>query len=156
MKIQLHSMTDLITNSSTVIYTYSDSSEAALRVMIDEIFKVFGINKTCDDVFNLSVTLEEDYLYSERFHALDNGNIPEELQNMHSNDLDKKIQEIVNKVKNGEIEKPNWMAEVENKDYDYTRSTTLNITPKAPEYQKLATMVKNFLYSPSHEASYNG
>jgi hypothetical protein len=58
MKIPLHSITDLITNSSTTIYTYSDASEAAMRAMIDEFFKTFGIDKKCDDVFTLMVTCE--------------------------------------------------------------------------------------------------
>ena len=56
MKLPLHSLTDLITNSSTVIYTYSDNSEKALREMIDEIFHVLGVKKKCDDVFTVLAT----------------------------------------------------------------------------------------------------
>ncbi|MFA5154170.1 MAG: hypothetical protein WC554_16590 [Clostridia bacterium] len=59
IKINLHSIIDLITNSSTEIYTYSSGSVAACKEMIDEFFKVTGVNKTCDDVFELSVDTEE-------------------------------------------------------------------------------------------------
>lgn len=51
-KIKIHSATDLITNSSTVIFTYSDSSPDALKEMINEFFKAFNINKQCDDILN--------------------------------------------------------------------------------------------------------
>ena len=59
IKINLHSIIDLITNSSTEIYTYSDGSLAACKEMIDEFFKVMGIDKTCDDVFELSIDTDE-------------------------------------------------------------------------------------------------
>ena len=150
-------MTDLITNSSTVIYTYSDASEGTLRCMIDEVFRIFNINKTCDDVFNLSVTLEQEYNYTEYLKNCDE--IPEELTGLSDKKFKEAIEKTIQDVKNGLIKKPEWMAKAENardNDYGYGYSTNLNITPKAPEYERLATLVDKFLYSPSHEAAYNG
>ena len=62
MKIKLHSTTDLITNSSTTIFTYSENSIKACKNMIDEILKTFNIDKKCDDLFNL-VVLSDKYTY---------------------------------------------------------------------------------------------
>lgn len=58
-KINLHSIIDLITNSSTEIYTYSSGSLKACEEMINEFFKVFNIDKTCNDIFELSLDQEE-------------------------------------------------------------------------------------------------
>ena len=55
LKIGLHSFIDLITNSSTEIFIdYSDSLEPC-KEMINEILKTFDINKSCDDIFNISI-----------------------------------------------------------------------------------------------------
>jgi hypothetical protein len=62
-KINLHSVIDLITNSSTEIYTYSSGSLAACKEMINEFFKVAGIEKTCDDIFELSIDTDEGQSY---------------------------------------------------------------------------------------------
>ena len=155
MKIKLHSMTDLITNSSTVIYTYSDASEGVLREMIDETFKVLGVDKKCDDVFNLTVTLDDNYRYHDAIS--DSDEIPEELQGVPYKTLNKAIDAVIEQVKNGEIEKPQWMKDIETKtDYDsYSPGTTLNIVPKAPEFAKLAELISKFLYSTHQEGSYD-
>lgn len=42
--IKIHSITDLITNSSTTIYTLSDASKDAAIDMINSFFQAFGIN----------------------------------------------------------------------------------------------------------------
>ena len=60
-KINLHSVIDLITNSSTEIYTYSEGSVAACKEMINEFLKVMNIyDKTCDDLFELSIDSNDD------------------------------------------------------------------------------------------------
>lgn len=58
-KINLHSIIDLITNSSTEIYTYSDGSLAACKEMINEFLMVMQIDQTCDDLFDLEIDTEE-------------------------------------------------------------------------------------------------
>jgi len=65
IKIALHSVVSLITNSSTEFYTdFSDSLEPC-KDMINEMFRSCGIDKKCDDVFDLSfVTRRGDLLES--------------------------------------------------------------------------------------------
>ena len=65
MKINLHSIIDLITNSSTEIYTYSENSLSACKEMINEFFRVTGIDKTCDDIFELSIEADEQSEWSD-------------------------------------------------------------------------------------------
>jgi hypothetical protein len=150
-------MTDLITNSSTVIYTYSDASEGALREMIDETFKVLGVNKKCDDVFNLTITLDDNYRYHEAFDADEGEVVPDELKGLAGKSLNEDIDAVIEQVKNGEVAKPQWMKDIETKDnYDsYSPGTTLNIVPKAPEFAKLAELISKFLYSTHSESSHS-
>ena len=53
--VDIHSQTDLITNSSTTIFTFSDDSPKALKEMVDEFFKAFGIKHKCEDIFSMVV-----------------------------------------------------------------------------------------------------
>ena len=148
MKIPIHSATDLITNSSTTIFTYSGGSAPAVKEMITEFFKTFGIQKTFDECFNCVVVAGDDYVYSEYLENLD-GEYPEGV------DETTDIEQLVKDVQSGKIEKPEWFEEAEEaENYDnYPASTFLCLITKAPEFEKLAKLVKKFLYSTDHEAS---
>jgi len=149
MKIKIHSMTDLITNSSTVIFTYSNGSEEAFKEMINEFFKTLGVDKTCDDVFK-TVVLCEKYHYID-FFGHNYNDYPEGVN-------DDNIKQIYDDVECGKIDKPEWFIDVETSDDGdgFTPETFLHIIPKLPEYEKLGKLVKDFLYSTDHEATYNG
>jgi hypothetical protein len=137
LSIPIHSQTDAITNSSTTIYTYSDKSPAACREMIDEIFKTFGINKKCDDVFNLVVLLDNEEYYE---HWLD----------CQGHETEGDLSEMIDKVRTGKVEKPKWMDQAEKK-REWGGGSTLNIHAKSIEYEGLATLVRKFLYSTTSE-----
>jgi hypothetical protein len=149
IKIKLHSMTDLITNSSTVIYTYSEASLNILKDMINEFFKAFKIDKACDDVFDLSVDFRDNYRYQDAFWDLEEDSIPPELKGITpATDYAKRTQRLNNycdKVRAGEIAKPQWMKDVETG--DNRPSTYLTINPKSPEHEELAKLIVKFLYS---------
>jgi hypothetical protein len=164
IRIKLHSATDLITNSSTVIFTYSEQSKKACESMIDEIFKAFGIDKTCDDVFELSVGLENNDCYATALERMQDDGEPEPkgLEGFYAAEYGEQANSMLDsylqQVQSGKIKKPEWMKEAEGgEDYDgYAPSTMLTITPKDPKHKKLAKMVEAFLYSTSHEATRNG
>jgi len=144
MKIPIHSTTDLITNSSTVIFTYSEGSEKALVEMINELFKTFHIYKKCEDVFDTVILAEEEH-YTEAPEKL----LPEGL------DQEDVIQ-LYRDVTTGKVPKPDWFKDVEDHEdsYDYyTPSTFLHLIPKSPEYNQLALLIDRFLYSTDHEAT---
>lgn len=58
-----HSFVDIITNSSTVIYsTVNESAERNIREAVNSILKIAGSNKEFDDIFEVSVEFESWYI----------------------------------------------------------------------------------------------
>ena len=131
-KIKLHSSVDLITNSSTVIFTYSNGSLSAVKELVNEMLKVFGKKETFDDIFWAKV-LPDEY---------------DEAQEIPENYRELEVQYIKD-----EIPKQEWMKNCERCDY-YEGDTTLNLIPKDEKYSELANKLINYLYSTSHEATY--
>jgi hypothetical protein len=160
VKIRMHSITDLITNSSTVIYTYSDANLGACREMIDAIFHAFGVDKKCDDVFGLAIEYEDDDFYTE---YLDNKANKKDLPEGYNCDMGYKkkgewLTEALESATASGI-KPDWMLKAEKwvNDYrDFAPSTNLVITPKDPVHAPLAELIRKFLYSTTQEATREG
>ena len=169
IKIPLHSITDKITNSSITIFTYSEGSIDACKELINEIFKTFGVDKKCDDVFILTLLAEDFEIYYEYFEDDDDededdkngseedekGLISEdELQQLNVDKREKYIESLIEDIYNGKVEKPKWMLKAEQKTnyYDLSPSTSLYIVSKEPQFEKLAKLIKEFLYSTEHEA----
>jgi hypothetical protein len=148
--IKLHSITSIITNSSTVIYTYSGASEQAAKDMINEILKTLNINKSFDDFFTTIVLFERYSYYSEwlRYNKVEGVDENTEILTLYKDVMD------------GRMPKPTWFAEAESKlkddDTGYDYPTALYIIPKLPEYENMAKLIKNFLYSTSQEAFRDG
>ena len=66
----MHSFIDVITNSSTELYIDYSGSIEPCKDMINEMFKACGIDKTCDDVFNITLrngNYEDEIRYNEDF-----------------------------------------------------------------------------------------
>jgi len=149
-KINLHSSVDLITNSSTVIYTYSEDSESAVKDMVNEMLKVLGHeDKSFDDLFYSGVFLSDNYVYLESADK-----VPEEF--LHFNN--EGFSEFIKKVIKGELKKPEWMSDVEEEeDWNCFRpDTSLYLIPKDEKYEKLGNTIIKFLYSTNHEATRDG
>lgn len=147
IKIKFHSSVDLITNSSTTIFTYSDGSITALKELINEMLKTFNLSYSFDDLFYADTFLAEEYEYYE------DSNFPEDQDNR------KYLDELKTKILKGEIEKPEWMVKLENTPDKYSyhrRSTTLEIMPKDEKYEALAKQLYQYLYSTNHDAEYQG
>jgi hypothetical protein len=129
IKIPMHSVIDLITNSSTEIFVYSENSLEPAKELINEILKLQGVDQTCDDLFELSVEMSdyglEQYLEYEQYDQ---------------DDLD--VEETKKQIEAGNI--PDWFEK-------YHVETFLVIKPKDEKYAKLAELLKKFLYSSEHE-----
>ena len=171
IKIPLHSITDKITNSSITIFTYSEGSIDACKELINEIFKTFGVDKKCDDVFILTLLAEDFEIYYEYFEDDDDDDEDEddkngseedekglisedELQQLNVDKREEYIESLIEDIYNGKVEKPKWMLKAEQKTnyYDLSPSTSLYIVSKEPQFEKLAKLIKEFLYSTEHEA----
>lgn len=152
MKLKIHSVVDLITNSSTVIFTYSEGSLPALKELVNEMLKTFGRTEKFDDIFYANIFLDESCDYIEYLE-----------QNELNIDADEDVNlDYIEKLKHhiliGELEKPQWMIDAESYDYNYDDrpENTLNIIPAEEKYTDLADLLIRYLYSTDHEASYNG
>lgn len=133
IKIKLHSSVDLITNSSTVIFTYSEGSLQAVKDLVNEILKVFEKEETFDDIFYAAV-------------------LPDEYDG--DQDIPHNWKELEIQYVKGEIEKQNWMK---NSCYDYyDGDTSLHLIPKNEKYSELSKKLLKYLYSTNHEATRDG
>jgi hypothetical protein len=160
IKIKLHSFTDLITNSSTVIYTYSDGCIEPLENMINEILTTFNIEEKCNDMFHITVLCNKfSYLESEEDEDEDEEDEEVSSNNKSSLCKDKEsFDKLWEDIISGKAKKPDWFLKVEEKEsYEgYQTSTYLHIFPKQEKYTEIAKLIKKFLYSTGHEATRDG
>ena len=130
-KIKLHSAVDLITNSSTVIFTYSEGSLSKVKELVNEMLLTFEKTETFDDLFYAAVLPEE---YAE------------------DSEIPKNYKELEIQYIKGEIPKQEWMVASEYE--DMAGSSTLHLIAKDVKYAKLAGKLLGYLYSTDTEASY--
>ncbi len=158
--INLHSAVDVITNSSTTIYTYSEGSPAKAKELINELLKVLGSDLTADQMFYMGVFadkwhyLEKEYDYDED----DDGNpigtygLPKEWFDDDTDmDLGKFVDDAIKDVISGK-ERPEWMTMVDDEE---SQGSTLMVLPKAKKYTEVAKKITEFLYSTECEEGYN-
>ena len=61
--LEIKSCIDVITNSSTEVFTYvTEEGVAALKNIIDGIIAISGGNGKCDDYFNIEMVMKENAL----------------------------------------------------------------------------------------------
>lgn len=123
--------------------------------MIAEFFKAFGIEKEVDEVFAFAVYYNEDF-YTEKDCDCDEDCTCgfSEIAGLGWREREPIMARIFKEIAMGEVEKPSWMLYMENNS-DGEDESTLYIYPKDEKYNKLAEMITKFLYSTTHEASYN-
>lgn len=101
-KINIHSLVDVITNSSTVIYTWADEdSPNTLKEMIDEFLKITGSDKTCDDLFEIRLEADTDKIRDMMYEKEERDNYPEFKEYFEAEDHKDKVYD---KLKNTDIE----------------------------------------------------
>jgi hypothetical protein len=154
VKINIHSVVDVITNSSTTVYTWQDNCIQPAKEMIQEFLKVFGIDKKVDDIFYIDSFLEWSYGYGEHKYSCENPFFNGgEWIDLPKDFIEKEIEKVLKK----EIDKPAWMKESEEyRNYEgMTQPTSLYILAKEEKYKDLAEKIKKFLNSTDSEAQYN-
>lgn len=147
-KISFHSVCDLITNSSSTIFSWYDGSVNACKELINEILQTFGVDKTADDLFFIGA-FADDMSYYAYNHDESAQDIPEMSYETE--------EQLIKQILRGEIEKPEWMINLETqaKEYDNYNDISFYIEAKEPQYEVIAEKIKAFLYSPSHQEAYN-
>lgn len=157
IKLKLHSVVDVITNSSTVIYTYQNGCIEPAKELVDEMLKLSGVtDKTAEDVFYFGVFCDDQ----QYFDILNNkgSKIPEgcpEVTGHWSSEERKETEalrqkwfdDIVLKVMKGEISKPDWMEEAESAHgwSEWAPDSYLCLTPKDEKYTEFGNKIKKLL-----------
>ena len=154
--IKVHSVVDVITNSSSVIYTYSDSAVKPLKELFTEIFKLIGDPQHVDDVFDI-IAIPDSYVLYDHFVNFVEDLDPEwpfyerYKKICEMSPSSRQDSELVNlfteKYKRGI--KEDWM------DVGEDNGTELKIFVKDEKYNELANKAIKFLYSTEHESIYN-
>jgi len=163
-KLKIHSIVDVITNSSTVIYTYQDSVKEA-KELVQEVLTMMGIeDKTPDDIFYYGVFCDDDtYLEND-------DDLPDEAPTIgwgegttkETREAQRKIQKdwfdaIKLSIIKGEVEKPEWMESAE-EGYDdgWNPDTELHLLVKDERFRGLADKIKSLLNSVSADGGRDG
>jgi len=168
IKLKLHSVVDVITNSSTVIYTYQNGSVTPAKELVNEVLKLQGItDKTADDVFYYGVFCEDDVY----FNVLDERgrDKPEDYPNVsgswgstertESEALRQKwFDDIVMKIMKGEMTQPEWMDEAETAHgwSEWAPNSYLTLVPKDEKYNDLGNKIKALLNSVDADGGRDG
>ena len=139
-------------------FIYSSNSIETLKEMLAEFFFVFKIpSVTPDDLFYYGVFCKDityaNYKYWNEAPAY--LEIPEVFTSVCSTETDRLdyVHSIIDMITKGEMEKPQWMLYVESEEncneYEAAPSNFLYLIPKDGKYEKLATKILDFLYSPN-------
>jgi len=152
IKIPVHSLIDLITNSSTEIFVDCSGSVQPAKDLLTEFLKVSGSDKTCDEVFE--VTLEQDHYNIETwFDYQFKWDSDEGVYEKYNNEYDlegsgdyKKGQE--NQKRLVEDYKAGKCPDIKIDSYHIQKH--LVVTSKDDKYTHLLELLKKFLHSPEH------
>ena len=182
IRLKTHSVVDLITNSSTSIFTWYDGSGIACREMVNEFIKAFDIKDvTFDDIFSCDVFCESEvYLNYYEHMVINNNKVPKM--------SDKELVDLLNDVIAGKTKKPQWMEEMPVIDYEdveqliddvlegikerpdwmilceqqsgrdsgFRNQNDFVIKVKDAKYLPLAQAIEEFLKTPESDAEYDG
>lgn len=143
--------TDIITNSSSVVYSMASTPDT-MHDFIDEILQYFGTEKKSRDVFDIFVLPDLDRLHWGEIEDMDK-EVIDRFSDLNKLKWTKEIGELyvqrgIELVKEGTL-KPSDFADT---DYGYYNSSYL-ISLKDDRQTKLGQLVESLF---SHKASYDG
>ncbi len=152
LKLNIHSIVDLITNSSTVIFTYQDS-ETQAKELLQEILKLSGVEKPVDELFYFGVFLDDFDQYSD---YIDDNNIELKDYPKKWKEQNAYLENMIQEIMRGDIKRPKWFDEVED-NYEYCApSRSLYITAKDDKYKPLVDKMLKFLNSQESDGGMDG
>jgi hypothetical protein len=150
LKLKTHSVVDVITNSSTCIYTQArKGSIDTVKDIVNTLLKLGESDLTADDLFTFEITADE--LDEQRRELLDDNGILEEYVgreiSWRDNDFKEKMGELFSKIVAGEYPKPDfWEYGYGSEDYGHECDTEILVTAKVDnENAKLAASLLSSL-----------
>lgn len=173
IKIKIHSIVDVITNSSTVIYTYQNSVSEA-KSLVAEILKMVGDKKnTPDDIFYYGVFCEE-VTYFDKFEEAEDideleykddgykkviivGEWGSEEYKAAEKVRDEWFENLKIEIMTGKVERPDWMEDAEkDDDYGWDPSSYLCLVPKNKEFEGIGDAIAKLLGSVDADGGQDG
>jgi hypothetical protein len=167
-KVNIHSIVDVITNSSTTIFTYQNSVEET-KELVQAVLNLCGIkDKTPDDIFYYGVFADKDtYLNYCDYH--DHEDEEDEPRNMpqinakygtpeHKQELEirkKWLNDLKFSIIKGETSKPKWMESAETCG-DWAASSYLELIIKDEKFSEFAQKVRDLLNSVEADGGFDG
>ena len=174
--MRIQSFIDVITNSSTSVFTWADNIEGVKRV-INGVLKAANSNYTCDDLFDITTEWEDnalsdyrDYQIDEAREHIDESPELKELLTSRQEEYDKPYKQrnwdIINKIEDKIVNivsknKEEWniksldeWVESSNEYREYKYSSSYVITSKDPNNEEAAKMVESINGLFSYDASY--
>lgn len=174
---KVHSYVDIITNSSTVIYTWSEGSVDRAKDLLRAVFDLFGEESVdIDKEFVFKVFTDEQepsWYWLETYMKKNEIKTPFERPDVRGDEYKKYTENMKSfsdnlfskAVLNQEI--PLWYEgyikentaeeNEEDDDYgDYSPDTTLFIFTRNDKYKNIIEKMISFLYSTDHEATQDG
>lgn len=158
IKLKLHSVVDVITNSSTVIYTYQNGCVEPAKELVNEMLKLSGItDKTADDIFYFGVFCDDDEyinILSEKGKSK-----PEDCPEITGTCVFKTwFDDIVLRIMKGEISKPDWMEEAESAHgwSEWAPESNLCLLPKDEKYTVFGNKISALLNSITADGGRDG
>ena len=137
VKIKIHSIVALITNSSTEIYSFYDSSVEVAKELVNEMLNAFTVGGVWNDYFTIELFIDKEY-YEEYWH-----------ENIGDEEEAPDVLQLMMDIKKGLIRKPKWMKRVEySTPKEYQSGNMISITALKPEYNALAKKIHALVTSP--------
>lgn len=171
---KLHSYVDIITNSSTVIYTWSEGSIDKAKELLQAMFELFGeTDVDVEEEFYFNVfpdeieSLNRELLFKKGYKLARER--PENMWADENEDARKKYfsefnliyDDLKNKFLTNDPETPDWYKELveesllETDGFYMRKDNNLIITPKNNKYQHVVDKMIAFLYSTQHDGVRN-
>jgi len=111
MLIRVHSVVDVITNSSTVVYTMASRGTInAIEAMVDSILEATGYDRRADDLFEFKLAYDEDMVQDWR---------KEHLTGLDPDFGEKSWRERGVILEQMKLDPPDWWDDYEPSDYEY-------------------------------------
>lgn len=143
-----------------LVITYSSGSVQAAKNLVQAILDLMKSSLTPDDIFYYGVFCNV-YQYSNNIEAnIEIQDIPPMLINEYTPITERTayVNNIINQVLTGEIERPQWMIDIEQDErcgdaMNCAASTELHLLPKSEEYKELGERMIEFLYSLGYQVA---
>lgn len=159
LEVSLHSFVDVITNSSTTIYTFSESSVEPAKKLVNAFAKLMGYPKAAEEMFFFECFPSFHEQWDSYVEAKEEDELTEEdkaINAMSYGDRQLYFSQLKLDICMNKKERPHWLDEDHSRWGDDYIESKIFIYPKDAKYQEVADKLKEFLYSTSHEARYDG